>query len=100
MTIHDGLVNGFTRHSIPEPNETIAEDIHIEKMVKVFKHINVYLRTKEKCPFSRGNWIIDFHHDSDSVIPAHCLKLPLEMTREQVDAYLKPLIELYRQKIR
>lgn len=85
-------VNAIKRDTIPAEGETIDQDIHVDQIVKHCNGMNVYQRSKQECPFGRGNWIVDCVHDEEVIL---CLKLPLEMTKNQLDKFLKPLLDVY-----
>ena len=90
MNIAFQEVNCRVRHEIPSENETIADDFDIDLMCEILSGINVYRREKEHCPYARGNWMIDFIVDGRASL---CLKLPLEMTEQQIDTWIKPLTD-------
>lgn len=76
------------RLSIPEPNETILTDMKIN--AEAIYDMKVYFREPEDCPYNRGNWIIDIFFSETDLL---CLKLPKEMSKEAVLAYIKPLTD-------
>lgn len=82
-------VDCFLRESIPTNQETILTDFDIkpENIVS----LKVYFRSPQDCPFGRGNWIIDAVNIQNKV---ECIKLPKEMTEEQVLAFIKPLTDI------
>jgi len=84
-------IYSINRSSAPLPNETIKDDMDIEGLLKLFKTYKVYSRSKEECPFHRGNWVIDFFTPDNSTIPGFCVKLPAYMTEEEVLKWLEPL---------
>lgn len=63
----------------------------IERAVGLY----VYLRDERDCPFARGNWMIDIVFDDGEI---QCIKLPKEITEEQVNKWLQPLIDLKKAK--
>jgi hypothetical protein len=99
VNMFHGFVDSRVRDKILKENETIADDIDIELTCKLFSKIEVYLRSKEECPIGRGNWVIDFFVNKDDLIPAVCLKLPAEMTKEHIVKYMKPLMDKVKEKM-
>jgi len=93
-----GDVNAMYRGTIPSKDETIKDDFDIVAIAKVTKRISVYVRNKEDCPLNRGCWVIDFFHDSECLLPIFCLKFPLEMKKEDVERWLKPLTDIIPNK--
>lgn len=85
-------VNGVTRQSIPKENETIFTDFN-QDLFKKAVDITCYYRPKEECPFNRGNWMIDIVTSNEMSFRIMCIRLPKEMTEDQVMKYSKPLID-------
>lgn len=92
LEIMHGPVQTMNKKDIPLPNETIEDDINIDELSKVISSFNVYSRSKEECPWNRGNWIIDFF-SSGNPFPMFSLKLPIIMTKEALAQWLLPLRE-------
>ncbi len=67
--------------------------INLKKLKQICIGLNIYQRSPEDCPFGRGNWVIDLmdRHNMRGL----SIKLPLKMTKAQVDAYCKPLLDIY-----
>ena len=90
-----GLVNIHTinRDYIPKENETFRTDFtdefFSEENLSKIQYVRVYYRSKEECPFNRGNVII-YIFFIDNI---QCIKLPLEMTEEHVNRYIQPLYD-------
>ena len=83
-------VDSVKRKSIPDENETIADDLNLEMMKELkIASANCYYRPPDVCPFNRGNWIIDFMSIDSYVI--HCIKLPKEMSEERFKNFIEPL---------
>jgi len=57
MTLSHGIVDTMVRNEIPKDGETIAGDIEMGIVLKLFDRVDIYLRSKESCPFGRGKWI-------------------------------------------
>lgn len=91
-----GDVESVVRGEIPLSDETIEDDIDIEGIIKVCQKVSVYFRDQQSCPFNRGNWLIDFFRSYEDVMPCFSFKLPKEMTREQIDKWVKPLMDKYK----
>lgn len=84
-------VDGQTRPTIPEAGETIEEIVVFDPdVLNSIKSIKIYQRDKDACPWALGNWIIDIFLFDGKVF---CLRLPLEMTKEHVLEYCKPLYD-------
>ncbi len=81
-------VNTLNRKEIPKPDETIEDDLEIDKLVSNIKEMNVYFRDKESCPYKRGNWVIDIILITNQLM---CLKYPKEMKRAEFLRFIKPL---------
>jgi hypothetical protein len=96
MDIIFGEVNCCNRLSILEKDESILTDFPGSE--KVIKYLSYYFRSPEDCPFGRGNWIIDLFSERDNQIPIICIKLPKEMTKEQVKQFIKPLSDYIKSK--
>jgi hypothetical protein len=88
-------VDCFNRDSIPDENETIADDLNFDELVKNIKSMNIYFRYPRDCPFARGNWLIDLQFKDGGLL---CLKLPKEMTEEKVHKFCHPLIDYFKNK--
>ncbi len=88
-------VPGKARSTIPKEHETILDDFefNLKKLKQICIGLNIYQRSPEDCPFGRGNWVIDLmdRHNMRGL----SIKLPLKMTKAQVDAYCKPLLDIY-----
>jgi len=82
--------NGINRKDIPTEKETIDDDLEIDIMLSHIKEMIVYFRPAEKCPFNRGNWVIDIIMLNNQLF---CIKLPKEMTEAELMRYLKPLTD-------
>lgn len=91
MKIIGEKVECSNRYEIPLEGETIADDFKIELMLPHIDTVNYYLRKQEECPFNRGNWIIDIRFIEGNLF---CIKLPKEMTEENVIKFIKPLTDL------
>ncbi len=91
-----GSVETINRDSAPLFNETIEDDIHIDKLLKVFSSFKFYLRDKESCPFNRGNWVIDFFIPGMPLFASFSIKLPSSMKEEEIIRWIKPLKERMR----
>lgn len=76
----------------PELGVTISDDFDLDRIVKVLKGFSYYRREREDCPFARGNWIIDLYENDTDIFLS--LKLPLEMTEDEIIQYIQPLIEV------
>lgn len=77
------------RATVPPPETDIIEDVGFQPdVIGLIDRIDIYLRPKEKCPFNRGNWCIDICFNAGGIL---CVKLPKEMTREQVHKFCEPL---------
>lgn len=96
MITEGGRVEGLSMNEMPKPNDTIADDFDVPELKKVVKKIVVWFRDKNACPFGRGNWIVDIHTNEERLLPALSLKLPKQMTREQVINWLSPLKEFIK----
>ena len=83
-------VYGTNRESIPKENETIEEILKINDVLPLITDVVIYLRIPEQCPYNRGNWVIDLGFKNGEIF---AIKLPKEMTEEQVVKYAKPLID-------
>lgn len=85
-------VDACNRLEIPMENETIETDFPelftTPDVLESISCVKVYLRTKEECPFNRGNWIIDILFGNEFI---QCLKLPLSMHKDSVLKYIEPL---------
>lgn len=81
------------RDSVPDENESIATDFEIDLFFPIISKVRGYLRTKEECPFARGNWIIDITFNHSDIF---CIKLPIEMTEENFLKYSKPLMDKFK----
>jgi hypothetical protein len=90
MTKIVAFFEGITRKEIPEENETIADDLCLDSIINhfPFNQVNIYIRSKEDCPFNLGNWIIAFIMEG---FPVFILELPIEMSKDQVEKYIFPL---------
>lgn len=84
-------VEAFNRPTKPEEGKTIADDIEIDEISKICSLAKIYIRDKKICPLGRGNWVIDFHQDDKTINPILCLKMPMDMTRENIEKWLEPL---------
>jgi hypothetical protein len=82
-------VDCYVSHSIPTDKENILTDFDFN--IPNIHSVGVYFREPEACPFARGNWLIDIHFIDDTI---SCIKLPKEMSEEQVMSYIKPLINI------
>lgn len=85
-----GGVNCLNMKEVPGKDEDISTTIDLDFLCQTFKSYKVYFRNKATCPFNRGNWIIDFFIENE-IIPVFCLKIPVSMTQEHVNKFLKPL---------
>lgn len=83
---------GFNRDKMPKKGITILEITDIKKFMKYVFYVAIYFRDKDSCPFRRGNWIIDLYIKNE-YFPSFCIKLPKEMTNDQIIAYAKPLVD-------
>jgi hypothetical protein len=83
-------VSGTVRQTIPTKNQQIDELIDIKNFpFNYLKQLEIYRRSKEDCPFNRGNWVIDITFKNGQI---NFVKLPLEMAEEAVNHYCEPLI--------
>jgi formamidopyrimidine-DNA glycosylase len=99
MEIAIAKVEGYNRKSMPKENETIEEDIDLDKLVPFATQVMVYRRDKKDCPKNRGNVVIDIVLRDNKMF---YLKLPIEMTDEHVMKFIKPLmdkLEAYKRSI-
>jgi hypothetical protein len=80
-------VSCMVRKTIPEPNETIDDDCHLDFLRDILEKVDIYTR---EVSHGHGNWIVDLH----TSVGLMCIKLPIEMTEEQIDVYCKPLVAL------
>lgn len=83
-------VNCLNRRTIPSENETISDDVDIEKTIPLVKEMTIYFRDKESCPMNRGNWIVDLHMADNQLC---AIKLPKEMQEKDVLKYMQPMID-------
>lgn len=81
-------VNGVSREDIPNSDEDILTDFNFP--LEAIAGIDIYFRRPEDCPNGRGNWVIDVHFIDK---PLFYIKLPKEMTEEQVARFVKPLFD-------
>lgn len=90
-------VNTFNRTKIPEEHETISDDVDIASLLPHIIKVDVYLRNPDECPKDRGNWMIDFGFKNGDIFS---LKLPIQMTTDQIDRYMMPLTDILNGLIR
>lgn len=83
-------VSGLVRTEVPGDGETIATDFDINQMAPDIKEVCMYYRSKEDCPFGRGNLILDITHQDGGIF---CIKFPFEMTEQHLMDYIKPLVD-------
>lgn len=88
MSVKIEKIGGTHRKSIPGIHETIYDDFDIP--IDHIKSVMVYFRDKNRCPFNRGNWIIDIEYIDGSIF---CIKLPKEMAEVHVINWAKPLFD-------
>ena len=81
-------VEGYHRKTIPNENESVLD--HFDFNIETISSVVVYQRSPEDCPLARGNWVIDVKFDDGHLL---ALKLPKEMTPEQMRKYCQPLID-------
>lgn len=86
--IHIVKVETMNRNQIPTADETIENDIDLDAIVPNITEVKAYFRSPEKCPYKRGNWIIDIILFGSQL---NCMKLPKEMSKEEVLRWLEPL---------
>lgn len=92
MEIAIQKVDGIVIHDVP----TDKIDTWVNFDVLPFRHIQsiqVYSRSKEECPFNRGNWVVDIIFDDGRIM---ALKLPLKMSKKQVHIFCEPLMKRWK----
>src|SRR5579859_7935427 len=94
MKVNAQKVGCWIRETIPHADENIVDDLGLDmpKLKEICTNISVYQRDKYECPFAIGNWIVDFNN-GDNIL--FCIKLPFDMTKEQLDIYLKPVLNIF-----
>lgn len=89
-------IDCLNRDEIPNENENIFSEVGgIIETFPAIDNVNVYERSKEACPFARGNWLIDINYINGSTF---CIKLPLKMSLKQVQHYCQPLLDLLKSR--
>lgn len=92
-------VEGWTRNSIPNEDETFFTDFDKDKFsLGDITNFIIYQRDPRDCPLGEGNWILEFTFKDTSI---YYIKLPYEMEEKAVMRFTKPLIdELQKRKIK
>lgn len=86
-----GWVDLQVRKDIPKPGEDITECIiDLKWLIENLYKVNIYYRKDD--PVCGESWMIDFFFDT-GLFPKAAIKLPKEMTKDQVMDFCKPLLE-------
>jgi len=79
----------------PEKDETLFDDIDIEKLRKDTgaKYIDIYNRDLYPDSHEITQWIIDFRNDDGVVL---CVKYPGDIEEDEIKRFVQPVIDYFK----